>query len=109
MGGNPYDLIDNKNQVVPVAAVPTNVQAPIPAVSAQSVVAPIPQQSVQAVVQQNNSIDINNPVVAPVQVAPVQAVVAPVVQPVKDVEPGGFTKKLIGFIAKISGQPNPET
>jgi hypothetical protein len=102
MGGNPYDLIDNKNQEQSSVVAPTNVQAE------QSV--PVVSQPVQAVVPENNQVNVNIPVVAPVRVVPVQQLVAPVVKRVKkDVGPSGFTKKFISFIAKLSGQPDPQT
>jgi len=92
VGGNPYDLIDNQGQVVQQN----------PAVQQMS------QQTVQAPVQ----VPVQT---APVQVAPVVnnvPVVNPVVNPVQNKpvkEPGWFLKWVIGFIAKLSGQPDPET
>lgn len=97
VGGNPYDLIDNQGQVV----------------QQNQSVQQMPQQTMQAVVQTPIENIPVQPVVSP-QVAPVQnvSVANPVVNSTKDKlpkEPGGFLKKLIGFIAKMSGQPDPET
>ena len=107
MGGNPYDLIDNKKQESNQSVVSTPAQsAPV------EQVVPVVQQPVQAVAPVNNQVDINANIPAVTQQA-VQSVQTPVVAAVQQikpaVEPGGFTKKLIGFIAKLSGQPDPET
>ena len=91
MGGNPYDLIDNKGQV--------NVEDTVQNVEVQSI------EQVQQPVAQNVNIQTNNvEVPQQAQVAVVNTVQAPVYK-----WPSGFTKKLVGFIAKLSGQPDPET
>ena len=102
MGGNPYDLIDNKNQDSAVVVAPVNVQ------TGQSV--PVVQQVVENNTPVNNQVDSNIPVSVPVQNVQVQTQNTPVAQSTAPVAaPGGFTKKLISFIAKMSGQPDPET
>ena len=107
MGGNPYDLIDNKNQVSNSIESQTVAPQAVQNVQAEQTV-PVVQQPVAnaapVVAQQN--------IVAPGQV--VQQPVAPWVQQTVPqakpiAEPGWFTKKLISFIAKLSGQPDPQT
>lgn len=93
MGGNPYDLVDNKTPENNVQ------QAPV-----QNVEPQVAQPVQQAPVENTNNlqVDVNAPQVnQPVQNQPVQA------KPYK--WPSGFTKKLVKFIAKLSGQPDPET
>ncbi len=102
MGGNPYDLVDNKWQTVEntevssvdtVVAAPNNINVPV----VEQVQQPVQQQSV-ASVQSEQTVN-----------QPVQPVVNQSV-PVKEYKwPGGFTKKLVSFLAKLSGQPDPET
>lgn len=100
MWGNPYDLVDNKNQEVVNNTIANSVNnASVPAIETD---APIIQNTVpfqQAAVQQN---PIQNTI--PVQQVAVQQNQVPV-----EKWPGGFMKWLVKFIAKMSGQPDPET
>lgn len=91
MGGNPYDLIDNKGQV----AATNNVNVASVDVNLNNIV----EQPIQQAVPQVQTAVQSSTVSQSAQVAPVKV----------DKWPGGFTKKLVSFLAKLSGQPDPET
>jgi hypothetical protein len=96
MWWNPFDLIDNKD-VQAQENVQTNQQ------QNQEVVQNIPVEQIE----QNPVVDQN---VVNQQNAPVQQNVPVQQKPVVEEKwPSGFMKWLIKFIAKVSGQPDPET
>jgi hypothetical protein len=96
MGWNPFDLVDNKS-VQAQENVQTNQQ------QNQEVVQNIPVEQIE----QNPVVDQN---VVNQQNAPVQQNASVQQNPVVEEKwPSGFMKWLIKFIAKVSGQPDPET
>lgn len=101
----------NKESVVNSSSVNSPVVESTPKV--ESVVAST--QNTQSPLQQTTPVQENQPIPqAPVQQTTQTSVqnnvpTAKTVAPKLEAWPSGFTKKLIWFIAKISGQPDPET
>ncbi len=108
MGWNPFDLVDNKN-VQAEQNVPNIQQENL--VQNQEVVQTV-QQTVpvqQNVSVQNNTIPVQNNVVPQQNVQAPQNGTVEQTPVVEEKWPGDFMKWLIKFIAKVSGQPDPET
>jgi len=94
MGGNPYDLVDNK---IPKNDVQQDSVQNIDSQVNQSVQQKTPVQNTNGIQVDENSSKSN------------QVVKSQAVQENTNKWPNNFTKKLIKFIAKLSGQPDPET
>jgi len=94
MGGNPYDLVDNKTS-----------KNDVQQASVQNIDSQINQSVQQKIpVQNTNGVQIDENLSQSNQVVKNQAT-----QENINKWPNGFTKKLVKFIAKLSGQPDPET
>lgn len=102
MWGNPYDLVDNKN--VQAEQNLPNIQQENLAQNQEVV------QTVQQVVPvQDNAIPVQNNVVPQQNIQVPQNVPVQQTPVIEEKWPGDFMKWFIKFIAKVSGQPDPET
>jgi len=116
MGGNPYDLVDNKNIVSNSIDTSTQTQAPVQNIVPNQQFVQIPTQEivqqVQPVIQQVSPVVQQNIPVQPViqQVSSIVQQNIPVQQSsvIEGTWPSGFMKSLINFIATLFWQPNPE-